>query len=485
VKLRVEKAVYGGAGLGHIPADASTPRPDEPVLAGKAVFVPFALPGELVEAHLADNRRSFATAELDAVLDPSPARVLPGCEYFPACGGCQYQHSSAKYQLQMKLDILRDTLARAHVTAPPGAIGALDAAPWGYRNRIRLHIGATGGSQPHGATEGFTLCYRERGSHRNLPVTHCPIAAPLIERAMSAVDEAGTVDEAGGASGLAARCAEIEFFTNAEQDALLLSLWTRQQTRQQTKKQTRQQIRRSRGNSQGDGELDDVPDFLERFSSRLKQQLPELNGIGIFAAGEGEDRVLGHWGRQSLLYSVAGREYQVSLGSFFQVNHFLIPPLVDLVTSNGCGGHRSGPVAWDLYAGVGLFSLALGFENVTAVESAPSSFADLKRNLAGTPHRAVRSTTLDFLRAENRRKPRQRPDLIVLDPPRAGLGKEVCAQLADVAAPAIVYVSCDPATLARDLQALLQSGYRIGALHVVDLFPQTYHLETVAVLAQA
>ena len=468
MKLRVEKAIYGGAGLGHIPAEVSAPDPDEPALAGKAVFVPYTLPGELVEAHVVDNRRSFATAEPDAILEPSPARVAPGCEYFPACGGCQYQHSNTKYQLRMKRDILADTLARAHLTALPGEIGALDAEPWGYRNRIRLHIAPKRGPHSPDVAEGYALCYRERGSHRNLPVTHCPIAAPLIERAITAVSAAGAVD------GLAARCDEIEFFTNGEQDSLLISLWARQK------------------GGPNKVEFGNPPGFLEQFSHQLKSRLPELSGIGILAASERGDRLLGRWGQPSLLYSAGGRGYQVSLGSFFQVNRFLIPSLIDLVISNSSISHndsgrsslRSGRLAWDLYAGSGLFSLALNFENVTAVEAAPFSFRDLRKNLAGTPHQAVHSTVLDFLRAENRRKLRQRPDLIVLDPPRAGLGKEVCVQLAQIAAPEVVYVSCDPATLARDLQALLQSGYRIGALHVVDLFPQTYHLETVAVLAR-
>ena len=102
MKLRIEKAIYGGDGLARIPA-------------GKTVFIPGTLPGELVEATIATDRRSFATGKLDAVLEPSAERVAPGCEYFPRCGGCQYQHAGAAFQLQMKLDILKETLGRAHV----------------------------------------------------------------------------------------------------------------------------------------------------------------------------------------------------------------------------------------------------------------------------------------------------------------------------------------------------------------------------------
>ena len=185
-----------------------------------------------------------------------------------------------------------------------------------------------------------------------------------------------------------------------------------------------------------------------------------------------------YWGERSLTCPVLEQRYQVSLGSFFQVNRFLLPRLVDLVTES-----RSGRLAWDLYSGVGLFARALNFEKVTAVESEGFSCGDLKQNLEGTPHRVVSSPVLEFLRDIEKSK-RTAPELIVVDPPRAGLGKEVCAHLARIAAPNIIYVSCDPATLARDLQALLQSGYSLQAITLVDLFPQTFHMETVSVLTR-
>jgi 23S rRNA (uracil1939-C5)-methyltransferase len=143
-------------------------------------------------------------------------------------------------------------------------------------------------------------------------------------------------------------------------------------------------------------------------------------------------------------------------------------------------GDRSGKLAWDLYSGVGLFAKALAYDNVIAVESEGFSANDLKTNLDDERHRVIRSGTLDFLR---RRVPDHgKPELILVDPPRAGLGKEVCALLASVAAPEIVYVSCDPATLARDLQSLLQSGYSVEKMDLIDLFPQTFHMETVTFL---
>jgi len=147
-----------------------------------------------------------------------------------------------------------------------------------------------------------------------------------------------------------------------------------------------------------------------------------------------------------------------------------------------CEG-RKGTVAWDLFAGVGLFSrvLANSFAQVTAVEANPTAASDLQVALKklGSQHLAVESSTLEFL--QKAIVQRERPDLVVLDPPRAGAGLEACELLLRLGAPEIVYVSCDPTTLARDLE-VLRRGYAIASVRLVDLFPQTFHMETVVVL---
>jgi 23S rRNA (uracil1939-C5)-methyltransferase len=139
-------------------------------------------------------------------------------------------------------------------------------------------------------------------------------------------------------------------------------------------------------------------------------------------------------------------------------------------------------MAWDLYAGVGLFSRALarGFDQVVAVEGAETAALDLSRALKGKGMRAVCASTADFLR--DAVVQRERPELVVMDPPRAGVGAEVCALLARLKATELVYVSCDPVTLSRDLRAMVDSGYTLVELHMIDMFPQTFHIESVAVL---
>jgi len=200
-----------------------------------------------------------------------------------------------------------------------------------------------------------------------------------------------------------------------------------------------------------------------------------LKGVEFLAeGGKGQaPHSVARWGANSLVYRAAGFDYRVDQGAFFQVNRWLVDALVEHVTAQAPGG-----LAWDLFSGVGLFARQLGrsFARVIAVESAPASIAALAHNLRDTSASSVKASALDFLRRE---RPGDRPDLIIADPPRTGLGAETTALLAEIAAPELVVVSCDPATLARDLRALAGSGYVIDQITLVDLFPQTFHLETV------
>lgn len=222
------------------------------------------------------------------------------------------------------------------------------------------------------------------------------------------------------------------------------------------------------------------------FAGALAQQIPELKGVELVGESNSTNhkpadppRNLAQWGEPSLFYRAAGFDYRVDHGAFFQVNRWLVDGLVEQVAAG-----QQGALAWDLFAGVGLFArrLTSTFGRVVAVESAPAATAALKENLRGTNGSAVRDSTLDFLRSGGRT---ERPDLIVVDPPRTGLGAEIATLLAGIAAPALTYVSCDPATLARDLRALIATGYTIQSVTLADLFPQTFHLETVVDLRRS
>jgi 23S rRNA (uracil1939-C5)-methyltransferase len=284
-----------------------------------------------------------------------------------------------------------------------------------------------------------------------LPIAECPIGASLLEKATT------TVANLGVPLDLASFGEEVEFFTNSGEDSLLISFLAKKLP-------------------------PDGAARLRKIVEALKSELPELVGAGLSISGPKQPgKAAATWGETSLLYKAANFNYQVGIGSFFQVNRFLVDALVDLVAID-----RKGRVAWDLYAGVGLFARALtaSFERVLAVESAQGSFENLRDNLEGTSHRAIQASTLDFLKKQKPFSPGNHtpPDLVVVDPPRAGLGAESASLLAAVGPAEIVYASCDPATLSRDLSTLLQSGYDLETITMVDMFPQTFHLESVSVL---
>jgi 23S rRNA (uracil1939-C5)-methyltransferase len=227
----------------------------------------------------------------------------------------------------------------------------------------------------------------------------------------------------------------------------------------------------------------------EAFAAELKGSLGEVFGVTFFVArpgkaeGQGDPRQIGGTDVSNLIYATQIASYRVSAGAFFQVNRYLTDELINIVVPGQRGGrdaHRPAGAtgtALDLYAGVGLFSSVLNreFERVIAVESSHTSHADLLYNSPANV-KAVRATTEQYLQNV---AGKLRAELVVVDPPRSGLGERVITGLVKLKAPRITYVSCDPATLARDLSRLLQSGYRVGEAHLVDLFPQTYHLESV------
>jgi 23S rRNA (uracil1939-C5)-methyltransferase len=421
--VEIEKPIYGGAFLARVE--------------GKALFVPLTLPGEQAQVRITQSKPGYATAEAEEILRAAPERVTPACPHFGACGGCHYQHTDYATQLAFKQAILRETLERGGV-AVPAKIAVLAGEPWHYRNRIRLAFDAAG-----------DLGYRGRRSHDVISIRECPIAAPLL------VEAAQAFAQVARAFAPALRPTEVALFCNPAETAMLATVFTASPPK------TR----------------------FDDFAKALQERIPALIGAELAVEGRGdaiqEQRTLAQWGAAALAYPAAGFGYRVDHGAFFQVNRWLVDALVEKVTAS-----HSGKLAWDLFAGIGLFArqLTANFARVVAVESAPSATAALEQNLRGTTGLAVKAETLAFV---SRSRMGEKPDFIVVDPPRTGLGAETCALLAEIAAPAVTYVSCDPATLARDLRALTGSDYQIQSITLADLFPQTFHLETVVQLRRA
>ena len=445
--LTIEKLVYGGDGLARLPADEHG--------RGKAVFVPFVLAGEKVEATLTEQKPGFARAHAEAVISPSVHRIQPACPYFSQCGGCHYQQATYEHQLEIKKEILRETLRRTAKVELGCEIELHPSPPWNYRNRSRLQVQ----TKPT-----FAAGYFRMSSHELMLVEECPISSPLINRGIAALWQSGRSGK------VPEGVREVEFFANADDSQMLVELRCSPEARRSA---------------------------IRGWAVELRGLLPEIAGLVALREPE-SGKVHDKGGVESLLtlgaghltYQTGHASYRVSAGAFFQTNRHLTDKMVEIVTTG-----RSGGLAVDLYAGVGLFSTALAgdFHHIVSVESSQPSSADLAYNLPSNG-KAVQATTEQYLaRAEDRERVRKgsalpqtpdQPDLVVVDPPRSGLGERVARQLTNLGAPRVTYVSCDPATLARDLVVLLTGGYRVEEVHLVDLFPQTYHIESVVHLVR-
>jgi 23S rRNA (uracil1939-C5)-methyltransferase len=387
-------------------------------------------------------------------VEASPQRIQPACQYFRRCGGCHYQHTSYDNQLAIKKEILRETLRRTAKVELPFDIEVHPSPPWNYRNRSRLQVRTS---------PKFATGYFKTASHELLPVEECPISSPLINRGIAALWQSGRAGKVPDG------VREVEFFANADDSQLLIDVACAPETRRAA---------------------------MREWSEEFRGTLSEIAGVVSFREPNADDRrtrtpeVLVASGETHLTYETTRAKYRVSAGSFFQTNRHLTDELVRIVTEG-----QSGDRALDLYAGVGLFSTALACDicHIVSVESSQTSSDDLSYNQTSNGE-VVQATTEEYL--SNAGKPGRigkgavlphiihKPDLAVVDPPRSGLGERVARLLTTLGAPRVVYVSCDPATLARDLVVLLGGGYHIEQVHLVDLFPQTYHLESVVHLAR-
>jgi 23S rRNA (uracil1939-C5)-methyltransferase len=439
--LNIEKLIYGGDGLARLPADERG--------RGKAVFVPFVLAGEKIEAALTEEKPGFARAHASTILEPSPHRAQPPCPHFGRCGGCHYQHASYEHQLEIKKEILRENLRRLAKLELDCAIEMHPSPPWNYRNRSRLQVQ----TRPE-----FAVGYFKFASHELLPVEECPISSPLINRGIATLWQAGRVGKA--VEGVR----EIEFFANGNDTRLLVEFLCAPEARRAA---------------------------VRAWAEDLCSAMPEIAGVAAFREPQKSVQApLVTVGTSELTYQTKTAAYRVSAGAFFQTNRFLVDELIRIVTAG-----RSGELALDLYAGVGLFSTALAcnFRHIVSVESSQTAANDLQYNLSGSG-KAVHSATEQYLAELGEMghvghgaavlPQLRKPDLVVVDPPRSGLGDRVARLLASAGAPRVTYVSCDPATLARDLVPLQAAGYRVEQVHLIDLFPQTYHLENIVQLVR-
>jgi 23S rRNA (uracil1939-C5)-methyltransferase len=385
---------------------------------GRMVFVPFALPGETVRVRLVEEKRGYARAQLVEVLQSSPERIQPRCVHFSLCGGCHYQHLSYSSQLAAKSAILREQLERIGGIVDP-VLGEMVASPqpFNYRNHMQFHLSAEG-----------RLGFRLSRSEEVLAIQECHLPETVLSQVWPLLD--------------------FETLPGLERISLRL------------------------------GAADDVQLVLESSDPAPPEINVEDLPLSVVHLSQGDALVLA--GSPAVAMEVLGRSFSVSAGSFFQVNTPMAEEMVKCVLHLLDQHQALGPnkTLIDVYCGVGLFSafIAPRVRRLIAIEASPSAAEDFTLNLDEFDqvelYEAPAEVALPAMEVQ--------PAAVLVDPPREGLDRRALDALIRMHPPLLIYVSCDPSTLARDAKRLVAAGYRLEQVTPFDLFPQTYHIESIS-----
>lgn len=390
---------------------------------GRPLFVYYALPGELVDVTLKGRQGGVRYGAAEQIREPSPDRTAPLCPHFGACGGCHWQHAAYPAQLELKRRVVEDAWRRGGLRLPPDTPVFGMEAPWRYRIRGEFEA-------RYGGKDGFELGFHGLRSHSVLPIRTCPIHDERIERAMLAFQQA-------------VRELSVPGIQN-----LLLTV-----------------------EPTGNG-------LLWRARRRGRQNGTDLAAVGERAAELLPDLALLDSSMSLEFWDLA---FRVRSDTFVQTNYRQMLVLYDVVL--GMLEPGPGDSVLDLYAGIGTVSLAIARRSgsVTAVEENPAAvqIARLNARINGISNFRVLPGRVESVLRKVRLGDHQ---AAVLDPPRAGCEAAALAELLRLTPERVVYVSCEPSTHARDIALLVRGGYRLRRAAIVDMFPQTYHVESVALL---
>ncbi len=415
IRVKIDKLVYGGYGLGKY--------------TGKSVLVRYAAPSELVDVEIIDERKDYIEAKVKKVVIPSKDRRDAPCLYYGICGGCQLQHVDYNAQFSSKERTLLETLERIGKIRDVNLLeGIPSGQEFGYRIRVQFKV-------KNGRIGFFRWNEREI-----VGVESCPVAHPRINELIPSLREC---------SEHIRELQEIHVTYSPTEDKFLVKFIT--------------------------------PTEINRdFLASLKEDcLPEdVVGIGDYSRLR---TILNkrYWiGKEYLFIKIGRWNYRVSTDSFFQVNYTLWEKFIDAVV-----GEVSFTKALDLYCGVGFFTIPLS-EKGNFIEGSDSSASAI--NDAEYNAKINGRDNIVFVKSDAFRHLKSRGgeviDLVVLDPPRSGLESREIDLLVKNKPERIIYISCNPSTLARDLKIFLKNGYELEGVRVVDMFPQTYHVESISYL---
>jgi 23S rRNA (uracil1939-C5)-methyltransferase len=448
---------------------------------GFVLFVQGAVPGDRARVTVTRTKKSFAEAELTGVLEPSPLRAAPRCRHFGACGGCKWQHVAYDAQCEFKRQHVVDALER--IGGFPGiavapTLGA--SSPYYYRNKMEFSFGRrwltreemAARAEENGtpAEDLFALGLHIAGRYdRIIDLDECWLQSPVSVRIVNAV-RAYSREHA------------LPVYSTESHTGYLRNLAVRE------------------GRRTGDRMVnlvtrDDREDIMTPLTAYLLSAVPEITTVvnnitqkvSQVALGESE-RV--YYGSGTIRERIGSRIYRISANSFFQTNTEQAEELYNAVAR--AATIRRGDVVYDLYSGTGTIALHVADEakEVIGIESVRSSVEDAHKNAAANVVGNCRFLLGDLKETLLGSRPGgpelPHPDVVILDPPRAGVHEKVIREIRTLAPRRIVYVSCNPATQARDLKILCEDGYyRPDRVQPVDMFPHTYHIENIVSLTPA
>ena len=420
VRVRIESVAYKGYGVARVE--------------GKVVFVPYAVTGDEAWIEIAEEKKTYSVARLNEIIKPSPRRVSPPCPYFGVCGGCQWQHIDYSIQVEQKKEILGETLKRLGGIKEIPSISAVPSPkPYGYRARVQLKV------------KEKKMGYYQEKSHQIVDVDRCPISHPLVNQVIQELREKLNV---------LSHMKEVEINVSPEEKRGVL-LFHPHSHNQQT----------------------------NYFLKELLRSQSIIRGIAI-TRKDGQPL----FGNATLNFTIPvglkreKREIKLRLssGSFSQVNPEQNQRLIQTVLQFSEVNQEDR--VFDLYAGAGNLTLSLAMEagEVLGIEENRMAFEDAKFNAKrnGMKNCHFIQGRVEDVLSNWKGEP---PDFIVLDPPRTGC-RTILDQVIGLKSKKIIYVSCEPTTFARDLRLFWERGYSLQELSLIDMFPQTYHMEVVGLL---
>lgn len=437
IKLKIDKIIFGGFGLGNYQ--------------GIKVFVPYSLPEEKFLVKIKEKKKHYWLGEISQLLESSPFRIEPKCPVFKICGGCDFQHADYTYQLVLKKLLVSDCLQHlSNIFFPPK--NPLPVSPWHYRNKVQMMLGQD--------KNKILIGYYQKDSHNIVETPNClinPIIFNEIKNYFSQFLQNNNLEiyEENKKTG------NLRFLVlrkGTKNDEILLILVGRFYEKKINK-------------------------FYDILPKEIKEKIIGfLFNINPFPQNRIlTDNFLSIFGRNYYFEELLNKKFRVSANSFFQ-NHYettelLVKRIIELIQP------EEKDRVLDLYSGVGVFSIILSpyIKEITGIESERSAYNDALFNKL-----INNCLNVNFLlgRCEEVLDKFDNIDKVILNPPRKGIDEKVIKHLKRINPKIILYISCNPATFARDLKRILEIGYEIEAVELFDMFPQTYHIEVLGKLVK-